>query len=187
VCGARNFCLSAAAAADLRRLVRQIKIALKFASSSREINFSAKAAELWSRKYRELTADRAGLFGAATSRAEAQTRRIAAIYALMDESDHVLIQHLKAALEIWRYCEQSARFIFGQRDPLPIDTEILELLRGAQKKGVTLTEISAAFSRHRKRYEIATALERLKKSGKATCQKVATSGRAAQRWFVAES
>lgn len=151
--------------ADLERIVKRVKSALKFAVRAVEIGFSEKAARLWSTNYAELTADRPGLVGAATSRAEAQTRRIATIYALMDESEEVRTQHLKAALEIWRYCQQSAQFIFGRRQPKTIDNEILEMLRRAKNKGVSRTEISAAFSRHRNSYEISTVLERLKQSG----------------------
>ena len=168
---------------QLQKLARRIKSALKFAARPREVEFSSKAATLWSQEYEELSADVPGLVGAATSRAEAQTRRIATIYALMDESEEVRILHLKAALEIWRYCQQSAQFIFGRRQPKTIENEIVELLRRAKEKGVSRTEISAAFSRHRNRYEISTVLERLKNSGCAKPRKVDTDGRPAERWF----
>jgi hypothetical protein len=171
--------------ADMARIVKRVKSALKFAMRAGEIGFSEKAARLWSTKYAELTADRPRLVGAATSRAEAQTRRVATIYALMDESGEVLIQHLKAALEVWRYCQQSAEYIFGRRQRKTIENEIVEMLRRANKKGVTRTEISNAFSRHRNSHEITAVLERLKTSGYAKRRNVDTDGRPAERWFLA--
>jgi hypothetical protein len=171
---------------DLASIVKEIKQAIKFASRVREIGFSERAARLWTEKYAQLSADRLGLVGAATSRAEAQTRRIAAIYALMDERDQVCIQHLRAALEVWRYCQQSAEFIFGRRRSTTIEDEIVELLRGAKKGGVSRTDISAAFSRHRNSYDISVALERLKNLGWAKSQKLKTDGRSAERWFLVE-
>jgi hypothetical protein len=58
-----------------------------------------------------------GLFGAVTSRAEAQVIRLALLYALLDEADHIGTEHLRAALALWRYAEDSARFIFGGLSP----------------------------------------------------------------------
>jgi hypothetical protein len=171
---------------DMSYIVKRIQRAIKFASRFREIGFSPRAAKLWSEKYAELSADRVGLVGAATSRAEAQTRRIAAIYALMDEFEQVCIQHLKAALEVWRYCQESAEFIFGRRRSTTIEDEIVELLRGAKKGGVSRTDISAAFSRHRNSYDISVALERLKNLGWAKSQKMKTDGRSTERWFLRE-
>ena len=35
-------------------------------------------------------------------------------YALMDSSPVVTVDHLKAALAVWDYCEASVRFTFGK-------------------------------------------------------------------------
>jgi dTDP-D-glucose 4,6-dehydratase len=104
----------------------------------------------------------------------------------MDEFEQVCIQHLKAALEVWRYCQESAEFIFGRRRSTTIEDEIVELLRGAKKGGVSRTDISAAFSRHRNSYDISVALERLKNLGWAKSQKMKTDGRSTERWFLRE-
>ena len=39
--------------------------------------------------------------------------RLAAIYALLDGTDKIALAHLKAGLEVWRYCEDSAAYVFG--------------------------------------------------------------------------
>ena len=46
-----------------------------------------------------------GLYGAVTSRAEAQVVRLSLIYALLDCSPVIRQEHLLAALALWEYCE----------------------------------------------------------------------------------
>src|SRR3712207_8342266 len=46
-----------------------------------------------------------GLFGAVTGRAEAHVLRLSCLYAALDMSDTVTVTHLRAALALWRYCE----------------------------------------------------------------------------------
>ena len=73
-------------AADLARIAKRIRAALKFASSCREIGFSAKAADLWSRKISlNSTADRVGPFWCGNVKGP-KPRHVesSAIYALME-------------------------------------------------------------------------------------------------------
>jgi hypothetical protein len=46
-----------------------------------------------------------------TTRAEAQTRRLACLYALADRASVVELPHLEAGLAVWNYCYQSAEYI----------------------------------------------------------------------------
>ncbi len=39
--------------------------------------------------------------------------RLALLYALLDSSDNIRSEHLKAAVAFWKYAEDSARLIFG--------------------------------------------------------------------------
>jgi hypothetical protein len=50
------------------------------------------------------------MLGAVTARAEAQ---LALIYAVLDGAALIARPHLEAALEVWRYCDESAAYIFG--------------------------------------------------------------------------
>ena len=72
-----------------------------------------RRARVWHAVYPRLAGDRFELFGAVTSRAEAQTMRLALVYALLDGSSVIEAQHLNAGLAVWSYCEASARLIFG--------------------------------------------------------------------------
>ena len=84
------------------------------------VELDAEAAELWGTDerpeggaYEKLTGKRNGMFGAAVGRAAPQTLRIALVYALLDGAPAITKAHLLAALEVWRYCEDSAKYIFG--------------------------------------------------------------------------
>jgi hypothetical protein len=112
------------------------------------VTMTAVARELWTAVYPELSQGAPGLFGAATARAEAQTRRLAMLFALLDEKSQVDVPHLKAALAVWRGCAASARYVFGSSLGDPIADEILRAVRGVGQEGMTRTQISALFHRH---------------------------------------
>lgn len=59
---------------------------------------------LWAAVYPSLSDGLPGLLGAATSRAEAQVLRLSAIYAVLDCSETIRVDHLQAALAVWDYC-----------------------------------------------------------------------------------
>ena len=48
-----------------------------------------------------------------TARGDAQCRRLALIYALLDQATEIQMPHLRAALEVWSYCEDSVRYLYG--------------------------------------------------------------------------
>ena len=116
---------------DQTPLVKKIHAAAEFAAYGRIFRRDDQAAAAWrGGLYEELTDDRGGLFGAATSRAEAHVMRIAMIYAVLDRSTAITIHHLNAAVQVWRYCEDSARWLFGDQTGNPIaDTRRARLAR----------------------------------------------------------
>jgi hypothetical protein len=143
--------------------------------------FDDAAAELWRPAYKRLSDGRPGLFGAVTARAEAYVVRLALIYATLDAAQAIGVPHLEAALECWRYAEQSARFIFGDAVGDPIADTILAALR-QQPDGMTGTDIRDLFHRHAKPAQLDRALQRLLKEGLATFTREETGGRPAIRW-----
>ena len=73
------------------------------------------AAKVWSRMYFELNLPQnrlPGMAGNMTARAAPHIRRLALIFALLDECDAVHTRHLHATKKLWDYCEDSARYIF---------------------------------------------------------------------------
>src|SRR5262249_56231827 len=108
-----------------------------------EIKRNEEARKLWCDVYEELADGKPGLLGAVTGRAEAQVMRLATIYALLDCESMIGRIHLEAALALWKYCEDSARYIFGDAMGDPTADSILAALRGAAESGLTRTTLCA--------------------------------------------
>lgn len=168
---------------NIASLVRRLREALEFAGSVGEITWGG-GDDLWAEVYEDLSEGKPGLFGAATSRAEAQTLRLAAVYAVMDLSATIERPHLEAALALWRYTEASARYIFGTATGDPVADKITAALE-EEPDGLTRTDLIHLFKRHRSRDQIDQALATLQRLGRATCEKgESTGGRPAERWFL---
>ena len=110
--------------------------------------------------------------------------RLAALYAVMDESYSIEQEHLEAALALWEYAEASARYIFGDATGDPVADQILEVLKAAGNEGMTRTEISHVFGRNKSADRINRALMMLLKAGRVRREREETKGRAAERWYV---
>ena len=113
----------------------RLREAVEFATQRKRVFMDRNAREMWARVYEGLSLDHGGLFGAVTSRGEAQVIRLALLYAMMDRSEHIQSKHLQAALALWQYCEDSARHIF---DALTADQQsMLDGLRDGGPKTKT--------------------------------------------------
>jgi hypothetical protein len=114
--------------------------ALDFAAAQGRIDLTPAARELWNEIYRAF-ADPPGLFGAATARDAAHTRRLALIYTLLDERGETDLRHLQAARAAWQYCEDSARYLYGDLLGDHVADAIVLALRQAAPDGLTRTDI----------------------------------------------
>ena len=123
-----------------------------------------------------------GLLGAILGRAEAQVIRIALIYALLDHTEQIDLPHLRAALAVWAFCEDSATQIWGDMLDDDVPDAILAALKDACASGLGRTEISNLFSRHVPSSRITSALEFLQRVGKVECLIGAGSGHGERRW-----
>jgi hypothetical protein len=168
---------------DFAPVIRDLKQAIADAKDAGAIIRDEGARTLWCEIYDELSESKPGLLGAVTSRSEAQVMRLACIYALLDRDRKVRVQHLRAALALWSYCEGSARFIFGDRLGDPVADEIMRSLRGTLD-GLTRTELLNLFGRHKSSSEINRALTSLSEQGLVCCQMDRTEGRTAERWLA---
>jgi hypothetical protein len=146
--------------ATLNQLAARITDALGSARQIQRVTMTRSAAVTWGAVYRELSDGHPGMFGAACGRAEAQTSRLALIYALLDLKAEIDVEHLRAALAVWTYCEQSAARIFGGFCGDPVADDILGALCTAGSRGLTRTEISNLLGRHRTASQIGLALAR---------------------------
>ncbi len=166
---------------DLGDLAGRFARAAEFAAHVAQMKRDAMARDLWHAEYAELSEGRPGLFGLVTSRAEAQVMRLACIYALLDCCPVVKLPHLEAALALWRYCEASCHWIFGDNLGDRTADAILRALRQSPT-GLYRSDIRELFDRHRDREEITRALQLLRRYRLARCQKVETKGRPAELW-----
>jgi hypothetical protein len=167
--------------ATLRPIIRRLRTALTTARTVSRMSFSHEARAVWEAVYPNLSADVPGLLGAVTSRAEAQTLRLALIYALLDGSDLVGWEHLRAALAVWQYAFRSAQYIFGEViGDRAADTIYRGLIDSVD--GLTRTEIRDLFGRHASGDDIDRALALLERAGRATCRTEKTGGRPVERW-----
>lgn len=174
------------AAAELEGLARDLRRAVGHARRRIELRRDERARDGWYEIYGDLSEGRPGLLGSMIARAEAQVMRLACIYALLDVATEIQVEHLQAALALWTYCEESARWIFGESLGDPMADEILTALRRSPE-GLTRTDIQNLFRRHRGKAEINRALGALQGQNLATMSKVATGGRPVERWKVNES
>jgi hypothetical protein len=129
--------------------------------------------------YAELTQECPGILGAVTSRAAAQAQRLAMTYALLDGADRIEQQHVEAGLTFWRYCFDSARYIFKGAEIDPVAQTIIQALAIGPR---TQTEISGLFDRHLPKERLATVLADLQERGRITLTIEKTAGAPRRIW-----
>ena len=166
----------------LALLADKMRAALDQARKQAEIRRDEGAKAAWGAAYGVLSGGRPGLLGAITSRAAAQVVRLSLLFALLDCSATIRAEHVTAALAVWRYCEASARFIFGDALGDPTADVILGALRSSD--GMSRDEIYNLFHRHKTRSEIGRALQALTAHGLACLERIETGGRRGERWCV---
>jgi len=173
-------------ALDLSPLGVRLNYALASARTIGEMVRSRQASELWYEVYPRLTAERTGMHGAVTGRAEAQVLRLSMIYALLDAQATIEESHLGAALGLWNYADASARLIFGAEPEDPLPGLVLAKLQEAKSAGMTRTDIHIAFSRNIPAAKLLEALARLRDRGSARCEtnKTGKPGAPAERWYA---
>jgi Protein of unknown function (DUF3987) len=143
------------------------------------------ARQAWHAVYDDLSAGKPGLLGLVLSRAEAQVMRLACLYALLDCSDVVRIEHLGAAIEVWAYCSASARLVFGDGLGDPDQERLLKAL-AESPAGLTRTEIANdVFGKNKKAEQIVRLLSAMLTQGLIhRNREQPTKGRPVERWLI---
>ena len=168
----------------IAELAPRLVSAIQAGSMPRRVCFDIAAEQLWVGKYAELAAERLGMYGAITARGEAQVIRLALIYALLDNAPAIGVRHLEAGLEVWRYADESARCLFGDKLGDRIADAILAALRMAGATGMTRTQIRELFSHATPASRIDTALGKLATHKLARTRTAQTAGRPVTVWLV---
>ena len=166
---------------NYQHLVQAAHDALERAKAVGFLERDAETRKAWAEIYPDLSEGKPGLFGAITARAEAQVLRLSVLYAALDGADAMKLPHLMAALAVWQYAEDSARYIFGDATGDPVADRIHESL--LQFGEMTRTDInSKVFGRHVSAGRISQALALLHKVSKARFEKRETEGRSIEVW-----
>ena len=122
------------------------------------MSMTSRAKDLWQSIYPELSKEHSGLAGSIINRAEAQTLRLALVYALLDGQCEMEDRHLQAGLAMWNYAQESALYIFGDRAADPLEQKILALLATGKKTG---TELNKHFGGHISKEKLQYVLQEL--------------------------
>jgi len=166
---------------DIQPIAKVMSDAFESAKNLAAVSFDNDARERWKEVYPKLSKGSPGLHGCVTGRAEAQVVRIALIYALMGQNNKIGVDHLLAALAIWDYANESAKYIFGEATGDPTRDTIVTSLK-ASSTGMTRSDISGALGRHIKADQIDRTLAELKTEGLADCETEVTEGRPKEIW-----
>jgi hypothetical protein len=101
-------------------------------------------------------------------RDEAQVVRLSVLFAVLDCSSVIREAHLQAALSVWEYCGESARYAFGERLGDPLLDKLAAGLKACGAQGLSRTQIHGdIFQRNQSAERIASALVRLEEMGLA--------------------
>jgi hypothetical protein len=176
--------------AEYKRIVTAIGNAVVGAERRDEaVLFDDDAGEAYDALYlRELAHGPPGLLGSATARGAAQVARLSLLYALLDESTIIRVQHVDAAAAIWRYSVATLGFALGQRildDPLTL--KVLAVLEQASDDApfVSRRELHRSLSRHATAEALSAVLTALEERGMIVHQRIPTPGRTKQLYALA--
>jgi len=150
---------------ELLNFQKQLLHVLNASQQLNRIRFDKNARDLWEETYPRISDDRPALLGAILNRAEVYVRRLALTYALLDGESVVSSMQLQAALDFWKYCEDSAAFIFGGMEGDSLEQRIVDAL-GKAGGSLDTTGLYQAFGNHITKAEMTMAMNALSASGK---------------------
>lgn len=161
---------------ELKPLIQRLREVLEYTKDCIKVEWAEETIPLWVKEYSKLSKGTTGVVGAMTARAEAYVVRIASLYAILDKSAKIRPEHLYAAMEVWRYSEDSVKYIFGYKSDNSLESRILRYIR-SNSDGVTKTQISGSLSRNVESEDIRRCLEKLEFEGNIKSEDLDTGGR----------
>jgi len=160
-----------------RKLQAALKERLDRALVAGRMAFSDEAKSLWTIEYPRLSMAHSGLAGCMVNRAEAHVTRLSLIYSLIAGHDRIETQDLKAAMAFWRYCHESAFYIFGGAPADRRKLKIMEYLRSREGQCATKNEIrKELFNNHINAAELSELLTSMEGENLIICVAEQTGG-----------
>lgn len=152
ICARRARLLPDGGQPDWRRLetlALTVRARLDHMANAGALRRDAEAADAWRKLYAALAAeDDDGMVGALLARAEAHVAKLSLVYAALDGSTEIKLEHLLAAAAIWEYASASVRHLFQGLPADPEASRALGFIRAAGPEGVTVTDLHALFHRN---------------------------------------
>lgn len=149
-------------------------------SADTEITISQDAQDYWSEKYHEISIDYPGELGSATARNETTAHRLALIFAILDESEIIRVEHYEAAINMVNYSFESCRYLFDK--PACETEDGKKLLSALAARDMTRTEISKLFNNNKPKDFLTALLDNLKAAKRIDSIKV--SGKKTETWRI---
>ena len=172
--------------AKLNSIVKGLKSAIAFAKKVKRVQFDEKADEIWAPYYHRMMREAdtlPKLTQAIEAREEAHITRLALLYSLLDKSSVISTPHITAAIAAWKYCGESARYLFAEREKIGESPQhkILALL-AQHPEGLTTTQITfMAFNNNKAADPFLHTLEEAKT---IRSERVKSVGRPSIKWFL---
>jgi hypothetical protein len=162
-------------------IVKGLQEGIAFAKKGGEVPMESKTfEEVWTPYYE--TQD---FVSPVENRRNAHIARLAMLYALLDKSRVIRAPHLHAAIAVWTYCRDSARYLFAAHHRTETEEEKILKLLAQHPEGLTTTQITfMAFNNNKAAEPFLTQLE---EAGKVRQSKVQTVGRPSVKWFLVTS
>ena len=162
-------------------LVVVFQEALKKAMERELLVLDAEADQAWDSIYAAVSPQGKGSYRSMTTRGVPNVVRLALVYALLDESKFIQLNHLKAAVEIWRYNEDSVMYLYKGEGQAQMTREMLaaEKIENElrDKRVLEGTSINRLFSSHKEWTRIVPrALALLVEAGKIKVSKGTSEG-----------
>ena len=154
----------------------QLAEALALAERVGQVTFAPSARARWEQLY-NLVADTElpGLVGSITNRAEAYILRIALIHAALAGSRQIEEEPLEAAWALWRYSEDTCRYIWGDLTGDPDLDKLVAAVERAGDDGLSFSEAyERVFAKHR---SVAPIAARGVRAGRLRIEREETDGR----------
>lgn len=161
------------------RYGRELGELIRRARSRGRVQWGDDAKDAWEAFYRRCAAeDGRGIVGALTARAEPQAARLALLFSLLDpDATDIEVGHLAAAEAVWGHSEATVRWVFGDREGDPDADRLLLAIRAHGPHGMTSTEQSELFGRHRSAADLTRMRDRLERRRLIVTGTVPTAGR----------
>jgi hypothetical protein len=165
---------------DMRDLQDQVRSVVNHAQNVGRMRRTAAADRLWEQEYFRRADNLAGgTVGAILGRAEAQILRLSMLAALCRREAVVDECDLAAALDLWRYVDETVRMLFAHGE----DPAVLKIVQAVKASpGISRADLHRSVAKTMPASQFMAALSRAATAGAIVPEVVETAGRPRETW-----